>query len=68
MLSVRTRVLRYSTLKVMLLFSVMSSPASGEKASLIDTLLMSYMLLGTMELSVVFWMKPRSPMYSIQLL
>ena len=67
-LRVSTRVLRYSTLKVMLLFNVMSNPAKGEKASLMDTELMSYMLLGMMALSVVFCMNPKSPMYSIQLL
>ena len=67
-LSVRTLVLRYSTLTVMLLFSVISKPASGAKDSFMDTLLTSYMLLGTIALSVTFFTNPKSPIYSIQLL
>ena len=42
MLSVSTRVWRYSSLADMLLWKVMSMPMSGENCSLIDTVLMSY--------------------------
>ena len=47
MLSVRTRVLRYSTFAVRLFTNVMSTPMRGEKLSLMLTVLTSNSQLGT---------------------
>ena len=64
MLRVSTRVLRYSTLAVRLLRKVMSMPTSGEKLSLMLTVEMSNMQLGTGLPVVTSCTKPKPFMYS----
>ena len=58
-----TRVVRYSSLMVMLFCNVTSIPNSGENCSLMLTVEMLYMLEGVSEPSVALT-NPKSPMYS----
>ena len=67
-LRVRLRVVRYSTLHVKPLSKDTSTPSSGEKASLMLTVLTLYMLLGTGLPVVASVMKPMSPMLCIHVL